>query len=169
MTLAKAIMHVHRYGGLLSNFAKKTKLRCLEVNEAGQLNQFLGRMKRHELVAFPEVDMQYIPRPDNYYDLVVHSDTLEHVPNPIEALKEVYRILKPGGFTCYTIPVIVDRMSKKRPHDKPSYHGSPGNNEYLVQTEYGADMWTQVFEAGFRDVRLFSILYPDSVAIIAKK
>ena len=34
---------------------------------------------------------------DNFFDMVYMSHVLEHVPNPVETLNEVYRILKPGG------------------------------------------------------------------------
>ena len=40
-------------------------------------------------------------------DLVVHSDTLEHVKDPAKAIRETYRILKPRGFTCFTVPIVI--------------------------------------------------------------
>jgi SAM-dependent methyltransferase len=171
MTLAHAIMQAYEFKGDFAKFVKKykSKLKSLEINAAGQLTPFLQKLKDHEYVEYPEMDMQAIERPDDTYDLIIHSDTLEHVPDPVQGLKEVRRILKPGGYMCYTIPIIVGRMTKKRDGKKPSHHGSLKNKEYLVQTEYGSDMWTQAFEAGFTDVRLLSISYPDSVAIVAKK
>jgi ubiquinone/menaquinone biosynthesis C-methylase UbiE len=38
-----------------------------------------------------------IPYPDNYFDLVVSSEVIEHVPNTKKALKEMIRVTKPGG------------------------------------------------------------------------
>ena len=38
-----------------------------------------------------------IPLPDNSCDIVVFMEVIEHLYNPAMALKEIYRILKPGG------------------------------------------------------------------------
>ena len=38
------------------------------------------------------------------FDIVRMSDVLEHVPNPHETLKEIYRILKPNGYLELTLP-----------------------------------------------------------------
>jgi hypothetical protein len=53
----------------------------------------------------------------------------------------------------------------------PSYHGAAEENyqDFKVQTEYGADFWCEVFEAGFREIRLTTFSFPASVAIHALK
>jgi ubiquinone/menaquinone biosynthesis C-methylase UbiE len=101
---------------------------------------------------------------------VIHSDTLEHVPNPIHALAECRRVLKTGGFLAFTVPVIVARLSRSRDGLPPSYHGAPGENkgDYAVQTEFGADAWTYLLEAGFASVSLLSLVYPASIALLAR-
>ena len=38
-----------------------------------------------------------LPYPDSTFDAVVASGVLEHVPMDYESLKELYRVLKPGG------------------------------------------------------------------------
>lgn len=38
------------------------------------------------------------PFPDNYFDVIVMWDIIEHLINPVQALKEVYRMLKPDGY-----------------------------------------------------------------------
>jgi SAM-dependent methyltransferase len=38
------------------------------------------------------------------FDVVVALDVLEHVPNHIDAIKEVYRVLELGGFCIFTVP-----------------------------------------------------------------
>jgi SAM-dependent methyltransferase len=43
-----------------------------------------------------------LPYPDNFFDTVISSGVLEHVPNDYESLKEVYRILKPDGHFIVT-------------------------------------------------------------------
>jgi SAM-dependent methyltransferase len=39
-----------------------------------------------------------LPFPDNHFDVVWSIFTLEHVPNPEQALREMRRVVKPGGY-----------------------------------------------------------------------
>lgn len=170
MTLAGAILDTQNYPGTLRDFVvSKPKLKVLEVNEAGTLSHLLEKLPGRDLVSYPEVNIQNLPYDDCSYDLLVHSDTLEHVDEPLTALKETWRVLRPGGFTCFTTPIIVDRLSRGRTAKQPSYHGSPGNKEYLVRSEFGSDIWKLLFEAGFLNCKLFCMEYPASIAIIASK
>jgi SAM-dependent methyltransferase len=170
MTLAAAILRCYELKGTLADFVdSKPRQKVLELNEAGHLNQYLSRMPNHQLASYPDVDMMELPYKDSSFDMLVHSDTLEHINDPVKALKETLRVLIPGGFVCYTVPLVVGRLSKKRPAKKPSYHGTPGVVEYLVHTEYGADAWTQIMEAGFTECRLVTLDYPSSCALIGVK
>ena len=45
-----------------------------------------------------------IPFGDAMFDLVISSATIEHVPNPDVFLKEIYRVLKPGGIVLISTP-----------------------------------------------------------------
>lgn len=146
------------------------KLQVLELNEAGTLSPLLNRLPGHVLGVYPEVDMQAMNYPDASFDLVVHSDTLEHVSDPVRALGECRRVLRPGGACCFTVPIIVGRMSRRRDSLPPSWHGDPGTSkkDWQVQTEYGADAWCQVMEAGFSSVELNAVAYPSAVALSAR-
>lgn len=45
-----------------------------------------------------------LPFTDNTFDIVVAADVLEHVEEDGQALTEIKRILKPGGFLIATVP-----------------------------------------------------------------
>lgn len=128
--------------------------RCsiLEINEAGTLSPHLKLFSNYTYGGYRAVDMHDLPYENGAFDLVVHSDTLEHVENPVHALTECRRVLRTGGALCFTVPVIVGRMTKSRAGLKPSYHGTPEStpDDFLVHTEFGADTWTYLCEAGFR-------------------
>lgn len=143
--------------------------RVLELNAAGTLHPVLARMPGHIFGAYPEVDMHRLPHANATFDVVVHSDTLEHVPNPVHALAECRRALRPGGVLCYTVPVIVGRLSRGRDGLAKSYHGNPAEtgDDYVVKTEFGADAWTYPMRAGFNEVRLYAVDYPAAMAIAA--
>jgi len=50
--------------------------------------------------------------PDNYFDVVTMWQVLEHLPHPLATLKEVHRILKPGGLLATSTPDIEGKMAK---------------------------------------------------------
>ena len=45
------------------------------------------------------------PCDNNTYDIVVLTQVLEHVPDPLAVLKELQRILKPGGRLLLSVPL----------------------------------------------------------------
>ena len=49
-------------------------------------------------------DIESIPHPDASFDLVVSCETIEHVPQPQRALRELARVLRPGGRLYLTCP-----------------------------------------------------------------
>lgn len=42
--------------------------------------------------------------PDGSFDIIICTEVLEHVANPFDAVKELHRLLKPGGFVFVTTP-----------------------------------------------------------------
>jgi SAM-dependent methyltransferase len=170
MVLAKAIMACFDYLGTFRDFVRSEtarSLRVLEINEAAALTPFLREIPGHVLGCFPEVNMMTLPYEDQSFDLVIHSDTLEHIERPIRGLSECHRVLRRGGFCSFTVPIIVDRLTISREGLPPSFHGSPSNPaDCLVYTEYGADAWKHVILAGFRECRIVSLDYPASQALV---
>lgn len=174
MALAKAIMRAFAYDGWFKDFVESARaqtLRVLEINPAGLLTQYFSRMARHTLVAYPDVDMLQLPFADSTWDVVVHSDTLEHVAYPIRGLAECYRILTGDGVCAFTVPMIVDRLTQSRAGMPPSYHGNPEmeNADHIVHTEFGCDVWKFAIQAGFPECRIFSLDYPAAHAIVCVK
>lgn len=151
--------------------ASAQSIDLLEINQAGSLSPFLTRLTGHRLANYPDVDMQEMPYDSNSFDVVVHSDTLEHVPNLTRALSECLRILRPGGVLCFTVPIIVGRMTRDCSGRIPSFHGSSvqTGEDFRVQTEFGADVWAFVMEVGFSMVTLSTIEFPAALAITARK
>jgi len=143
----------------------------LEINEAGTLSPLLRQLPRYRFGAYPELDMHAIPYADGSFDCVVHSDTLEHIPNPIHALQECLRVLRPGGLLCMTVPTVVGRLSRDRAGLAKSYHGVPATStdDYIVHTEFGADTWTYLLRAGFAEVNTVCVDYPAGIAYAARR
>jgi ubiquinone/menaquinone biosynthesis C-methylase UbiE len=49
-------------------------------------------------------DIANIPEPDASFDAVMCIEVLEHIPHPVDALRELARLLKPGGVLIVTAP-----------------------------------------------------------------
>lgn len=58
-------------------------------------------------------DAGRLPFTDGQYDLVICTQTIQYVANPFEAMAEIRRVLKPGGFMLLSVPAIY-------PADSPS-------------------------------------------------
>lgn len=64
-----------------------------------------------------------LPFPDNSFDAVVGCGVLEHVPNILGSLQELYRILKPGGrLFIYNLPYIFSPSEAYAAHRGISVH-----------------------------------------------
>jgi len=50
-------------------------------------------------------DASAIPVPDASFDAIISTEMLEHVPEPIRVVKEIGRILRPGGILILTAPL----------------------------------------------------------------
>jgi SAM-dependent methyltransferase len=51
-------------------------------------------------------DLMALSFPANSIDVVITSDVLEHVADPYLAHREIYRVLRPGGFHVFTVPFL---------------------------------------------------------------
>jgi SAM-dependent methyltransferase len=148
-----------------------SRLRVLEVNEAGDLSPWLDRLPHHVRTAFPEIDLQALPFKDESFDVVVHSDTLEHVPDPIRALRECHRVLTVGGSCLFTVPLVAERLTRNREGLPASYHGRAGvaASDQRVYWEFGSDAWTIVARAGFNEIGIFIYEYPAAMSLKGTK
>lgn len=68
-------------------------------------------------------DSTQIPLPNNYCDTITCFQVLEHLPDPIKALKEMYRVLKKNG------RIIISTIQFYPIHDEPY--------DYYRYTKYG--------------------------------
>lgn len=52
-----------------------------------------------------QINILHIPYSDAYFDLVICNHVLEHIPDDIAAMKEIYRVLKPQGVAILLVPI----------------------------------------------------------------
>jgi hypothetical protein len=67
--------------------------------------------------------------------------------------------------------VRVARQTRSRRGLPASYHGNPDcrDADFLVHTEYGSDVWTDVLRAGFDSCELVDYQFPAGIAVIGRR
>lgn len=106
--------HSHRRKRELASWVKSrtlvppAKTRILEVAPGGQLSDMLRRRFRGYVgLRYPPYDAMSLPIESESMDIVVSCDVIEHFKSPAFALREIHRVLKPGGI--HLSAVLVDR------------------------------------------------------------
>jgi glycosyltransferase involved in cell wall biosynthesis/2-polyprenyl-3-methyl-5-hydroxy-6-metoxy-1,4-benzoquinol methylase/GT2 family glycosyltransferase/organic radical activating enzyme len=144
--------------------AEFRRLRIAEINACGAFHNYL---KQHPNLYYSEYvpgvpcgseyngirceDLQELTYPNDYFDIILTSDTLEHVPDLDKAWSEIRRTLKLGGYHIFTIPVVPSqpitrqraRLSGGRTEylTEPAYHGREwGVEDQLVYTDFAMDV-----------------------------
>ena len=117
-----------------------------------------------------------LPFDDASFDLVLASDTLEHIPIYRRALREIRRVLTPGGRFVTVQPVIlsrktltrcvVDEARNIRHLLPPSYH-CRGPEDSLVFVEFGIDFLDELEAAGFNPFVYFYNVPADDYTWVA--
>lgn len=133
------------------------------------------------------VDMQHTHFDGESFDFILSSEVLEHVPDPLGALEESYRILKPGGCHIFTAPfyqhrftnehrAFVDAEGRVTHLRRPWYHVDLLHGEgILVYNVFAPELMCQLEKIGF-EARLCSLRAPfrgllgwDGIVLVARK
>jgi len=97
---------------------------------------------------------------DESFDVVISEEVFEHVRHYEAGFREVYRVLKPGGFHIFTIPfnyaqATVARVDTSGPEDvfllPKHYHGDKIRGRILVYTDFGYDLFPFLESLGFEN------------------
>jgi ubiquinone/menaquinone biosynthesis C-methylase UbiE len=97
--------------------------------------------------------------PHKSFDLIITQDVMEHVMDPQAAFREIARVLRPGGFHIFSVPLArKTELSRRRARLKPDgtiehliapeYHGNPVENTgSLVTMDWGYDIIGEIAKA----------------------
>jgi Methyltransferase domain len=179
--MARALLSLYSVGNpptpcrSLARWVESTEIRSLRIAEINRIDGL-----HQELVRLPHLassdfhpgsepgsitngvrseDLARLTYPDASFDVVLTSETLEHVSDLAAALHEIRRVLVPGGRHIFTIPqlphvqttfarsiVLPDGSIEDR---APRICHPGGDVGYPVFTEFGADIRDLMMRAGF--------------------
>ena len=111
-------------------------------------------------VEFREGDIDDMPVCDNIADVIVSNCVLNLVPNKEKVIKEIYRVLKPGGHFSISDIVLVGDLPNALKEDAEMYAGCVAGA--IQKTEY----LKHITEAGFSNVNIQKekpITIPDDI------
>lgn len=89
------------------------------------------------------IDLQDIDLPSSSVDVLLTPHVLEHVPDTARALREIHRVLSPGGRMYLQVPLL---RGETIVPPEPEYHA----DNTLVFFNFGWDLTNTIRSAGFR-------------------
>lgn len=104
-------------------------------------------------LAMQQEDIHQLSFPNNTFDLILNSHVLSVVPDDKQALREMYRVCRPGGTL-----LLQEWVVKDQPHtiEVPSHASEAERDAFWGRTDlyrdYGTDLIDRIAAAGF-DVR----------------
>lgn len=90
-----------------------------------------------------KVDLTALPFADGSYDLVYASHVLEHIRDDAAALREIRRVLRPGGLAVLPVPIVADAtVEYPAPNPWEAYHvRAPGPDYFERYREHFREVW----------------------------
>jgi hypothetical protein len=123
------------------------------------------RDQRADLYPIPCEDLQNLTFLSDCFHVVTTNEVLEHVPSIDAALREIHRVLRPGGWHIGTAPFAMgqqDSILKAKIEDgqvvhlmEPEYHGNPVDERGSLVFEIpGWDILDRALAAGFSNAHM---------------
>lgn len=96
-------------------------------------------------------DLHQIPLEDNRFEVVFCNHVMEHVDDPIQCMKELYRVMKPGGWAIMQVP---QDMTRETTYEDPSITDPAEREKHFWQKDhvrlFGRDYPQWMEKAGFK-------------------
>lgn len=118
--------------------------------------------------AMMAMDLTAITFDDNSFDAIVCNHLLEHIPDEKKAIKELYRVLKPGRWASIQVPIngniTQEDLSVTDPKERLRLYGQEEHVRY-----YGRDFADRIKNTGFEVLIIpkDDLLKPDERARIS--
>jgi predicted SAM-dependent methyltransferase len=104
------------------------------------------------------VDITDTGLPEASYDVVIANHVLEHIGDDRAAMRELFRLLRPGGCAVLTVPI---NATRRTTYENPAITSGAERQAHFSAPDhvryYGLDFAERLMEAGFQ-VETFRLL-----------
>lgn len=101
-----------------------------------------------------KVNMENMPYENDTFDVIYNSHVLEHIFNDVAAMKECYRVLKPGGICFIMVPL----SNKYKTFENENYNTPELRKKYYGLADhvriYGHDIQEKLKICGFNVIEI---------------
>ena len=112
-----------------------------------------------------KMDIHDIPFEENTFDLIFCNHVLEHVEDDIQAMREMFRVLKPNGWAILQIPIFHPQPEETQedrsitdPNEREQVYGQSDHVRL-----YGKDYPNRIESAGFKPIQeKFAMKLPEN-------
>lgn len=98
-----------------------------------------------------KADICNLPFAENSFDIILCNHVLEHIPDDVKAMQELYRVLKPNGWGIFQIPQDIQRQETFEDNsitDKKERAKIFGQYDHV--RIYGMDYFEKLRSVGFK-------------------
>jgi hypothetical protein len=110
----------------------------------------------HSPLANVKADICNLPFSDDQYDLILCNHVLEHIPDDLKAMRELYRVLKKDGTLIAQVPLEEER---EKTFEDDSITDADERTKTFGQYDhvrvYGQDYYHRLESVGFSTERIF--------------
>ncbi|MCK0204326.1 class I SAM-dependent methyltransferase [Ornithobacterium rhinotracheale] len=161
-----------------TKFFKQENLKVLHIAPE---QCFYSRFKKQKNLEYTTLDLESpiadikadicnMPLPDNHFDVVFCNHVLEHIPNDQKAMQELFRVMKPGGWGIFQVPMkpglakTYEDFNITSPEERQKHFG-----QYDHVRWYGDDYFDRLKKAGFKIINQEFVLKftPDEIKYFA--
>jgi SAM-dependent methyltransferase len=97
-----------------------------------------------------KLDITNVTLPDASYDVIIANHVLEHIPDDRQAMRELFRLLRPGGKALLTVPL---NPSRRETYENPAITAPAERHAHFSAQDhvryYGLDFADRLAEVGF--------------------
>ena len=147
----------------LKLFSSEAAIRILHMAPERSLSRYIQDNSHHEYICgdldperygyvtnIAKMNLLDIPFDNDYFDLIICNHLLEHVPQDDLAMKELHRVLKPGGIAILQVPIA---LTSESTYEDFSITSPQGRLLVFGQSDhvriYGRDYPDKLRAAGF--------------------